>query len=146
MIRLPPRATRTDTLFPYTTLFRSADVGFLIRRELRAGHDFQGEVVEAVLHDLEAAHAGHVLEHVREELAGQDVAVGGADRVQASSLDALQAGQAVRADAVPRPLACGHVAVEIADEGHTKVVEVGEWGQTGRANGRTPITYGALLW
>src|SRR3546814_3066405 len=25
MIRLPPRSTRTDTLFPYTTLFRSAD-------------------------------------------------------------------------------------------------------------------------
>src|SRR3546814_10600557 len=26
MIRLPPRSTRTDTLFPYTTLFRSAHV------------------------------------------------------------------------------------------------------------------------
>src|SRR3546814_8854259 len=25
MIRLQPRSTRTDTLFPYTTLFRSAD-------------------------------------------------------------------------------------------------------------------------
>src|SRR3546814_10414118 len=25
MIRRPPRATRTDTLFPYTTLFRSLD-------------------------------------------------------------------------------------------------------------------------
>src|SRR3546814_18641404 len=25
MIRLPPRSTRTDTLFPYTTLFRSID-------------------------------------------------------------------------------------------------------------------------
>src|SRR3546814_2149322 len=25
MIRLPPRSTRTDTLFPYTTLFRSPD-------------------------------------------------------------------------------------------------------------------------
>src|SRR3546814_16606156 len=25
MIRLPPRSTRTDTLFPYTTLFRSKD-------------------------------------------------------------------------------------------------------------------------
>src|SRR3546814_1947914 len=25
MIRLPPRSTRTDTLFPYTTLFRSFD-------------------------------------------------------------------------------------------------------------------------
>src|SRR3546814_3258386 len=26
MIRRPPRSTRTDTLFPYTTLFRSAGV------------------------------------------------------------------------------------------------------------------------
>src|SRR3546814_7913860 len=26
MIRRPPRSTRTDTLFPYTTLFRSASV------------------------------------------------------------------------------------------------------------------------
>src|SRR3546814_8208491 len=25
MIRLPPRSTRTDTLFPYTTLFRSTE-------------------------------------------------------------------------------------------------------------------------
>src|SRR3546814_14776120 len=27
MIRRPPISTRTDTLFPYTTLFRSADAG-----------------------------------------------------------------------------------------------------------------------
>src|SRR3546814_11942221 len=27
MTRRPPRSTRTDTLFPYTTLFRSRDVG-----------------------------------------------------------------------------------------------------------------------
>src|SRR3546814_4760898 len=27
MIRRPPRSTRTDTLFPYTTLFRSVDHG-----------------------------------------------------------------------------------------------------------------------
>src|SRR3546814_14450630 len=26
MIRRPPRSTRTDTLFPYTTLFRSIDM------------------------------------------------------------------------------------------------------------------------
>src|SRR3546814_5206206 len=37
MIRRPPRSTRTDTLFPYTTLFRSAepaaaDLGRLRRR------------------------------------------------------------------------------------------------------------------
>src|SRR3546814_3757173 len=33
MIRRPPRSTRTDTLFPYTTLFRSA-AGLAVVREL----------------------------------------------------------------------------------------------------------------
>src|SRR3546814_19173652 len=28
MIRRPPRSTRTDTLFPYTTLFRSLSAGY----------------------------------------------------------------------------------------------------------------------
>src|SRR3546814_5048380 len=32
MIRRPPRSTRTDTLFPYTTLFRSARLLALGRR------------------------------------------------------------------------------------------------------------------
>src|SRR3546814_9558820 len=31
MIRRPPRSTRTDTLFPYPTLFRSRHSGFLTR-------------------------------------------------------------------------------------------------------------------
>src|SRR3546814_2935420 len=35
MIRRPPRSTRTDTLFPYTTLFRS--VALLERRILPRG-------------------------------------------------------------------------------------------------------------
>src|SRR3546814_10447203 len=35
MIRLPPRSTRTDTLFPYTTLFRSAMKLESLRVELR---------------------------------------------------------------------------------------------------------------
>src|SRR3546814_4247732 len=30
MIRRPPRSTRTDTLFPYTTLFRSSMKRFLL--------------------------------------------------------------------------------------------------------------------
>src|SRR3546814_6763400 len=37
MIRRPPRSTRTDTLFPYTTLFRSADQG--LRRRRRTRHE-----------------------------------------------------------------------------------------------------------
>src|SRR3546814_3417066 len=35
MIRRPPRSTRTDTLFPYTTLFRSPADRFLDRIESR---------------------------------------------------------------------------------------------------------------
>src|SRR3546814_2514595 len=30
MLRRPPRSTRTDTLFPYTTLFRSAAMSFTL--------------------------------------------------------------------------------------------------------------------
>src|SRR3546814_16463125 len=38
MIRRPPRSTRTDTLFPYTTLFRSALRGLgIINNELYVG-------------------------------------------------------------------------------------------------------------
>src|SRR3546814_452615 len=36
MIRRPPRSTRTDTLFPYTTLFRSGWVSVRPRRGVRA--------------------------------------------------------------------------------------------------------------
>src|SRR3546814_14739714 len=32
MIRRPPRSTRTDTLFPYTTLFRSSDMDEFLDR------------------------------------------------------------------------------------------------------------------
>src|SRR3546814_9906489 len=34
MIRLPPRSTRTDTLFPYTMLFRSAGMKPAVGRQL----------------------------------------------------------------------------------------------------------------
>src|SRR3546814_2393190 len=36
MIRRPPRSTRTDTLFPYTTLFRSVDEGRRLAPAARA--------------------------------------------------------------------------------------------------------------
>src|SRR3546814_18332244 len=38
MIRRPPRSTRTDTLFPYTTLFRSFDRGGVRFSFHPAGH------------------------------------------------------------------------------------------------------------
>src|SRR3546814_2517041 len=44
MIRRPPRSTRTDTLFPYTTLFRSDDEKH--RDELGAREQHQPRRVE----------------------------------------------------------------------------------------------------
>src|SRR3546814_17489991 len=35
MIRRPPRSTRTDTLFPYTTLFRSLELDREVEHRLR---------------------------------------------------------------------------------------------------------------
>src|SRR3546814_9657311 len=37
MIRRPPRSTRTDTLFPYTTLFRSRPIAGLQQPATRPG-------------------------------------------------------------------------------------------------------------
>src|SRR3546814_14827700 len=48
MIRRPPRSTRTDTLFPYTTLFRSA-----LAERLAAGEIGQLETLHIVNHDPE---------------------------------------------------------------------------------------------
>src|SRR3546814_19834249 len=38
MVRRPPRSTRTDTLFPYTTLFRSPSPGLNIEGHQCAGY------------------------------------------------------------------------------------------------------------
>src|SRR3546814_9805945 len=45
MIRRPPRSTRTDTLFPYTTLFRSSllDDGFGFDFDFPFGADQRGD-------------------------------------------------------------------------------------------------------
>src|SRR3546814_4186096 len=48
MIRRPPRSTRTDTLFPYTTLFRSAN------RE----SDSRGARLSRAIHSVSAADYG----------------------------------------------------------------------------------------
>src|SRR3546814_2091928 len=59
MIRRPPRSTRTDTLFPYTTLFRSLAVGDL--RGADVGVDLE-LAAHAVDDDVEVQLA-HALDH-----------------------------------------------------------------------------------
>src|SRR3546814_14026524 len=43
MVRLPPRSTRTDTLFPYTTLFRARSA-FCVTRRNDLAADFTSQL------------------------------------------------------------------------------------------------------
>src|SRR3546814_5586362 len=67
MIRRPPRSTRTDTLFPYTTLFRSRRLLGLFRGARVGGGDFHpgfgGEFLDRV-HEAQPALVGHPADRV----------------------------------------------------------------------------------
>src|SRR3546814_7357395 len=79
MIRLPPRSTRTDTLFPYTTLFRSKVVGICLPIRLQCVvlvgvlRDGVGDgVVEAPVERAKLLHReGHI---VRQRQVGDGLA------------------------------------------------------------------------
>src|SRR3546814_1852093 len=77
MIRRPPRSTRTDTLFPYTTLFRSAARARLRRpqqasdahgggRGLPRRHSDRGAAARHALRTQALSPAGRSEEHTSE--------------------------------------------------------------------------------
>src|SRR3546814_2435738 len=68
MIRRPPRSTRTDTLFPYTTLFRSVLADFNQRRSAAEAQrrDLQGRSDEAAQRALQRLQGVRSEEHTSE--------------------------------------------------------------------------------
>src|SRR3546814_2474645 len=71
MVRRPPRSTRTDTLFPYTPLFRSGDLLLRLVAEERATgagevHLRPAVLPRAGLRDLAAELLRHHLERSEE--------------------------------------------------------------------------------
>src|SRR3546814_4905311 len=92
MIRRPPRSTRTYTLFPYTTLFRSALVDLDARDHAVVGHVFRER--HAVLRRLadglvEQDRAADVLRQVGR--VQQQLAVGAAVLLVVLDPDAVEA-------------------------------------------------------
>src|SRR3546814_1616508 len=74
MIRRPPRSTRTDTLFPYTTLFRSwpgleVEIGVERWRNQRVGE--ADKLDDAVLGKLDVEQAEQRLVNMREHIGGR---------------------------------------------------------------------------
>src|SRR3546814_13011558 len=83
MIRRPPRSTRTDTLFPYTTLFRSEDQ--LVARGRELADDAVG--IRPLVHAL---HVGcfHLVAEMRlDRAAGHVVAVRPAEVADGADID-----------------------------------------------------------
>src|SRR3546814_3771840 len=76
MIRRPPRSTRTDTLFPYTTLFRSAQP-VAVKQQLVLGVDHGNRIL--AVHDR-AERRFHL--HI-----GDPGGIGSSDRMIAVYLD-----------------------------------------------------------
>src|SRR3546814_15192844 len=76
MIRRPPRSTRTDTLFPYTTLFRSVlDPDIVI--------DDPVKVIDLMLSRATRRHRADDLEHLVVELKAPKVKIGADEITQA---------------------------------------------------------------
>src|SRR3546814_9477427 len=109
MIRRPPRSTRTDTLFPYTTLFRSPGVESALATreqvvERREGnrHLFAERLERAIRHrlqprigqDIEGETGEAIRRMVIKEAGGDQLAIGVGDRIEVEPrndrIDALQ--------------------------------------------------------
>src|SRR3546814_18104291 len=96
MIRRPPRSTRTDTLFPYTTLFRS--VGIHVGRGASAAlKHVDGEPFEQLAGDQLVAGLGDRLVFLRRQVA--ELVVGGSAGLFHHAEGTDQVGVVVDADA-----------------------------------------------
>src|SRR3546814_9325483 len=112
MIRRPPRSTRTDTLFPYTTLFRSVPVQVLGKdvghhRDLRA-HAAGGDVAGLVARQLDRPQLRVVFDQLQQRQANvaaqRRAMAAGAQQVRqqrGGRALALGAGDAARAGIGP---------------------------------------------
>src|SRR3546814_7367767 len=69
MIRRPPRSTRTDTLFPYTTLFRShADGEHVVRPDQETDHadgNHRIDHAKVAEHRLSAEGGSNLADHAK---------------------------------------------------------------------------------
>src|SRR3546814_11767482 len=87
MIRRPPRSTRTDTLFPYTTLFRSAEAHDADRVVAQDGDQVAGKACDGELR--EADHAAVAGQHHKRQREGAE-----AQRIAADLVGAEIGGEA----------------------------------------------------
>src|SRR3546814_8073716 len=92
MIRRPPRSTRTDTLFPYTTRFRSKAAVQIRRMRMDTELDGKAVIVTGATSNIGRAIAlAFAAEGARVAIIGRDEIQGGKVSEQAHSLGAADA-------------------------------------------------------
>src|SRR3546814_1835997 len=126
MIRRPPRSTRTDTLFPYTTLFRSVPAGAT-------------EVAFQLLDDLAVA-AHRAVQALQVAVDGehqvvQALAAGDGNRAQALGL----VGLAVAEEAPDLAVGLGHQAAAFQVLEVARLVDRGDRAPAHAYRGRLPV-------
>src|SRR3546814_5660593 len=104
MIRRPPRSTRTDTLFPYTTRFRSGERAHIAAEceAIRGGAEFRvqfGQAMENVTLQLRHFCDGHSLalieiaerpKHIAKAVAQLAISVGGTGQYFLADADIVE--------------------------------------------------------
>src|SRR3546814_8404960 len=100
MIRRPPRSTRTDTLFPYTTLFRS---------EIRG--QFPGRVVAVTKAVGDYVRRGELLARIESS-----------ESLQVYPVHATASGVVAERNANPGDVTDGRALYVLTDPSHTTVV------------------------
>src|SRR3546814_6410498 len=94
MRRRPPRSTRTDTLFPYTTLFRSGGQDLVV--ELGPDRAAQGGIAEEVRCDRRQVAVALLAHRLRRFVEHEELVFGGGQHLEAH-LGGLGDGAAQRA-------------------------------------------------
>src|SRR3546814_4947909 len=92
MIRRPPRSTRTDTLFPYTTLFRSLDLFGRPGRLCVIVAELDGRTAIGGLHFADEADRSHQIGppgHASHEVVGEGGAPAERSEEHTSELQSL---------------------------------------------------------
>src|SRR3546814_4630204 len=86
MIRRPPRSTRTDTLFPYTTLFRSEGVADDARSRLQLGKKLGPELGVQAFKKIKRHHRRLA------EISGEQVLVAEGDKIRHPRFSRIRLG------------------------------------------------------
>src|SRR3546814_3052220 len=123
MLRRPPRSTRTDTLFPYTTLFRSvlSRAGALLARDLgEEGAPLPHQLVDPGLHRC-SVDRSHLELRQAERTEQAELVVSFVDVASQAPLDQplqlqLEVGQHVGVDQLPQLLRPEEVAQQVTVE------------------------------